>query len=149
MRKERKGERLSLTDLLAKPHQRIPRYRLLIQRLLEHTDPEHSDYLLLRRAERQIHELALQISSVEKEATEQEIRQGVLKRLELIVHGLAPGDLASQSRTLVRQDLVSSSTTTWIRKERCIFLFSDLLLITTVSRRGTRSTKEGKKSVIG
>ena len=33
----------------------------------------------------------------------QEIRQGVLKRLELIVHGLAPGDLASQSRTLVRQ----------------------------------------------
>ena len=42
-----------------------------MQRLLEHTDPEHSDYLLLRRAERQIHELALQISSVEKEATEQ------------------------------------------------------------------------------
>ena len=31
MRRERKGERLSLTDLLAKPHQRIPRYRLLIQ----------------------------------------------------------------------------------------------------------------------
>ena len=27
----------------------------------------------------------------------------MLKRLELIVHGLAPGDLASQSRTLVRQ----------------------------------------------
>ena len=26
-----KGERLGLTDLLAKPHQRIPRYRLLIQ----------------------------------------------------------------------------------------------------------------------
>ena len=31
MRRERKGERLSLTDLLAKPHQRIPRYRLLLQ----------------------------------------------------------------------------------------------------------------------
>ena len=26
-----KGERLGLTDLLAKPHQRIPRYKLLIQ----------------------------------------------------------------------------------------------------------------------
>ena len=31
MRRERKGERLSLPDLLAKPHQRIPRYRLLLQ----------------------------------------------------------------------------------------------------------------------
>ena len=27
----KRWDRLSLTDLLAKPHQRIPRYRLLIQ----------------------------------------------------------------------------------------------------------------------
>ncbi len=31
MTRERKGERLSLTELLAKPHQRIPRYKMLIQ----------------------------------------------------------------------------------------------------------------------
>lgn len=71
MRREMKGDRLSLTDLLAKPHQRIPRYRLLIQRLLEHTDSDHVDYPLLRRAEREIHELALKISAIQTETSEQ------------------------------------------------------------------------------
>ena len=33
----------------------------------------------------------------------QEVRQGVLRQLELLVHGLGPGDLASTNRTLVRQ----------------------------------------------
>lgn len=79
MRRERRGERLSLADLLAKPHQRIPRYRLLIQRLLEHTETEHPDFSLLRRAEREIHELALKISTIQKETNEQEHRQKVMK----------------------------------------------------------------------
>lgn len=35
-----KGERLGLTDLLAKPHQRIPRYRLLIQVSLNGLSPK-------------------------------------------------------------------------------------------------------------
>ena len=42
-----------------------------MQRLLKHTDAGHEDYGLLQQAERQIHELALKISTVEKEATEQ------------------------------------------------------------------------------
>ena len=46
MRRERKGERLSLTDLLAKPHQRIPRYRLLIQvNSIEQTSPTDTTIL--------------------------------------------------------------------------------------------------------
>jgi hypothetical protein len=35
------------------------------------------------------------------------------------------------------------------RKERCIFLFTDLVMITSVSRKGTRATRgEAKKSVV-
>jgi hypothetical protein len=34
------------------------------------------------------------------------------------------------------------------RKERCIFLFSDLVMITTLTRRGTRTARESKKSVV-
>ena len=45
----------------------------IFQRLIEHTDTDHPDYALLRRAEREIHELALKISSVEKETNEQEV----------------------------------------------------------------------------
>ncbi len=37
MRRERKGERLCLTDLLSKPHTRFPRYRMLIKVELERT----------------------------------------------------------------------------------------------------------------
>ena len=77
MRRERRGERLSLADLLAKPHQRIPRYRLLIQRLLEHTPTDHTDFPLLKRAEQEIHELALKISAIQKETNDQESRMKV------------------------------------------------------------------------
>jgi hypothetical protein len=34
------------------------------------------------------------------------------------------------------------------RKERCIFLFSDLVMITTLSRRGTRTNRDSKKSIV-
>lgn len=141
MRRERKGERLSLTDLLAKPHQRIPRYRLLLQRLLEHTDSEHADFPLLRRAEKEIHELALNISTVEKESNEHEVKQQQLRQLEVLIHGLAHNDLVAPARTLLRHDLVTTSSSPWIRKDRCLFLFNDILLITSVSRRGARDIK--------
>ena len=32
-----------------------------------------------------------------------EIRQGILRQLEVLVHGLGPGDLANPHRTLIRQ----------------------------------------------
>ena len=41
-------------------------------------------------------------------------------------------------RTILRQDLVTTSSSPWIRKDRCLFLFNDILLITTVSRRGAK-----------
>ena len=44
-----------------------------IQRLLEHTEQSHEDFLLLRKAEREIHELATKISTIEKESNEQEV----------------------------------------------------------------------------
>ena len=46
-----------------------------IQRLLEHTEQSHEDFLLLRKAEREIHELATKISTIEKESNEQEVSQ--------------------------------------------------------------------------
>ena len=55
--------RLGLSDLLAKPFQRIPRYRLLLERLIRHTEPQHPDLPLLRRAEHEIHQLALRINN--------------------------------------------------------------------------------------
>ncbi|XP_059079950.1 uncharacterized protein LOC131878066 [Tigriopus californicus] len=147
MRRERRGERLSLADLLAKPHQRIPRYRLLIQRLLEHTETEHADFSLLRRAEREIHELALKISTIQKETNEQEHRQKVLRQLELSIQGLNANDLGSPTRSLIQYDLVTMTNGPWSTKDRCLFLFNDLLIITSISKRAARDVRRGAPSL--
>ena len=41
------------------------------QRLMKHTEAEHGDFSLLRRAEREIHEFALKIDAIQKETNEQ------------------------------------------------------------------------------
>ncbi len=61
---------------------------------------------MLRRAERETHELALKFDSIQKETTEHENRLKVLRQLELAIHGLSPNDLCSHTRSLVQYDLV-------------------------------------------
>lgn len=38
---------------------------------MKHTEAEHGDFSLLRRAEREIHEFALKIDAIQKETNEQ------------------------------------------------------------------------------
>ena len=44
----------------------MPRYRLLLERLIKHTDMDHADFPLLRKAEKEIHELMLEINNDEQ-----------------------------------------------------------------------------------
>ena len=113
---------------------------------MEHTETDHADFPLLRRAEKEIHALALKINNVEKESNEQEVRQQQLRQLEVLIHGLAHNDLVAPARTLLRHDLVTTSTSPWIRKDRCLFLFNDMILITSVGRRGARDIKRSISS---
>ena len=89
-------------------------------------------------------------------------RQQLLRQLEVLIHGLAHNDLAMAGRSLLRHDLVTTSSSPWIRwgagfcfcycfylcfrKDRCLFLFNDILLITTVSRRGAKDFKRSISS---
>ncbi|KAF6212697.1 hypothetical protein GE061_013223 [Apolygus lucorum] len=131
--KEHKGK-LSLDSLLIMPVQRIPRYELLIQTLLKHTEPCHSDATLLLEAQQGIHELATTINLGQhatlntRSSTCHELAQ-----LESIIEGLA-GGLTSPDRTFLCHDQVSI-TTTMGRKDRALFLFSDLLIIASMKRR--------------
>ncbi|XP_037071245.1 rho guanine nucleotide exchange factor 17-like, partial [Pollicipes pollicipes] len=55
---ERSNKRkLSLTQLLIMPVQRIPRYELLLKQLVAHTPTEHPDLRPLREACSEIHQL--------------------------------------------------------------------------------------------
>ncbi|XP_029040415.2 rho guanine nucleotide exchange factor osg-1 isoform X5 [Osmia bicornis bicornis] len=132
MEREHKGK-LGLDQLLIKPVQKIPRYELLIQRLLKHTDTTHPDFELLQAAQKEVHELVVKINCTERESLEWEQQQTTLKEVQALVEGLA--GIVTNDRTFVRHDLVTIASNQGTRKERALFLFSDLLVITSIKRR--------------
>ncbi|XP_014213202.1 rho guanine nucleotide exchange factor 17 [Copidosoma floridanum] len=150
MEREHKGK-LGLDQLLIKPVQKIPRYELLIQRLLKHTDHSHPDYQLLTAALKEVHELVVKINCTERESLEWEQQQTTLKEVQALVDGL--GGIVTNDRTFIRHDLVSIASNQGTRKDRALFLFSDLLVITSIKRRsGTirkPSTNTCPNSLVG
>lgn len=88
MEREHKGK-LGLDQLLIKPVQKIPRYELLIQRLLKHTDTTHPDFELLQAAQKEVHELVVKINCTERESLEWEQQQSTLREVQALVEGLA------------------------------------------------------------
>ncbi|XP_012256069.2 uncharacterized protein LOC105686072 isoform X1 [Athalia rosae] len=150
MEREHKGK-LGLDQLLIKPVQKIPRYELLIQRLLKHTDQHHPDYELLTAAQKEVHELVVKINCTERESLEWEQQQTTLREVQALVEGLA--GIVTNDRAFVRHDLVTIASNQGTRKERALFLFSDLLVITSIKRRsGTirkPSTSSCPNSLVG
>ena len=78
-------------------------------------------------AQKEIHELALKIDRAEKEMVHQE----QLRDLEALIENHA-GLIQQPNRDFIRYDLVTiaASTLTVTRKERVLFLFCDLLIMT-------------------
>ncbi|RLU24428.1 hypothetical protein DMN91_002517 [Ooceraea biroi] len=143
MEREHKGK-LGLDQLLIKPVQKIPRYELLIQRLLKHTDPTHPDHELLQAAQKEVHELVVKINCTERESLEWEQQQTTLREVQALVEGLA--GIVTNDRAFVRHDLVTIASNQGTRKERALFLFSDLLVITSIKRRSGTIRKPSTSS---
>lgn len=97
---------------------------ILLQTLLKHTDPSHPDHQLLQEAQKEVHDLAMKINCTERET---------LKELEALIEGLI--NLVAAERTFIRHDLVTMVSGQGTCKERALFLFSDLLVITSIKRR--------------
>ncbi|GFV58544.1 rho guanine nucleotide exchange factor 17 [Trichonephila clavipes] len=131
--REHKGK-LTLDALLIMPVQRIPRYELLIKELLKHTPMDHPDHKLLLQAQKEVHDLAVKINKVEREALQQEQRLQKLREVEQHIEGIA--DLTQGNRNFIRYDFVLIPGGLGMKKERCLFLFSDMLLITSIKRKG-------------
>ncbi|ESP04423.1 hypothetical protein LOTGIDRAFT_170816 [Lottia gigantea] len=120
------GIKLSMKDLIVRPIQRIPRYELLLQRLISSTPIDHPDYPLLEKAEKKIHELAVKIGSVND--SQQEDMQETLKKLELLLIT----DLAVPDRAYLRHDMVQIINK---KDQCCIWLFSDLITVSSIKRK--------------
>jgi hypothetical protein len=131
-----------LDSLLIKPIQKFPKYELLLQRLIKHTDVTHPDHSLLLAAQKEVHDHLLKINCTERETLELE----QLRDIEGLIEGLI--ELVSSDRQYLRHDLVSMAAGGGTRKERALFLFSDLLLVTSIKRRsGTIRRPTGQGSV--
>ena len=94
------------------------------QRLLKHTPPTHDDHVLLLEVHRFIQKLLIKINYKERET---------LCELESLIEGL--GNLVTSERAFIRHDLITMAWSSGARKERALFLFSDLLVITSIKRR--------------
>ncbi|XP_076261494.1 rho guanine nucleotide exchange factor 17-like isoform X3 [Rhynchophorus ferrugineus] len=135
------ARKLTLDSLLIKPIQKFPKYELLLQRLIKHTSEDHPDYELLIKAEKEVHEQLLKINCTEKEALD--IEQ--LREIESVIEGAL--ELVSPERQYIRHDMIVMSHAGGPKKERALFLFTDLLLITGIKRRsGTINKKGGQNS---
>ncbi|GMR43874.1 hypothetical protein PMAYCL1PPCAC_14069, partial [Pristionchus mayeri] len=121
--------KLDLDSMLISPIQRVPRYELIIKQLLKHTPVYHADHERLLRAQKHVHHLATSINH-HRQANEQAEQR--LMEIEAIVDGL--DDLVSVGRSFVRYDFVTVQSTDG-PKQRCIFTFTDLLVLTSVKRR--------------
>ncbi|XP_051882636.1 rho guanine nucleotide exchange factor 17-like isoform X2 [Pristis pectinata] len=126
-------EKQALSDLMIKPVQRIPRYELLIKDLLKHTPDDHPDHPCLLAAQRYIKLLAERINKGKKNAEEAEKEARILQEIESHIEGMV--DLLVPHRKFLRQEMVIEVKTVSSKKERSLFLFTDLLICTTLKRK--------------
>lgn len=132
MAREHKGK-LSLDTLLIKPVQKFPNYELILSRLIKHTDNDHPDQKPLQEALTLVHDILMHLNCKEREALENGQREATLRELEGVIEGIS--DLVSPDRVFLLFDLVSMPSGQGARKERGFFLFTDLLVITSIKRR--------------
>ncbi|XP_067841964.1 rho guanine nucleotide exchange factor 17-like [Heptranchias perlo] len=132
-------EKQALSDLMIKPVQRIPRYELLIKDLLKHTPDDHPDHPCLLAAQRYIKLLAERINKGKKNAEEAEKEARILQEIESHIEGMVDvrihEELLVPHRKFLRQEMVIEVKTVSSKKERSLFLFTDLLICTTLKRK--------------
>ncbi|XP_055971981.1 rho guanine nucleotide exchange factor 17 [Sorex fumeus] len=126
-------EKQALSDLMIKPVQRIPRYELLVKDLLKHTPEDHPDHPLLLDAQRNIKQVAERINKGVRHAEEAERHARVLQEIEAHIEGME--ELQAPLRRFLRQEMVIEVKAVGGKKDRSLFLFTDLLVCTTLKRK--------------
>ena len=112
---------------LPSPMQRVPRYRMLLEDLLKHTDAGHPDEAPMRKALSEVQEVALLLNESKRETD-------ALEQLRRLVERFAPAEREAMAAELVRYDRTLRFEGPLLkarrahRQRRHCFLFSDLML---------------------
>ncbi|XP_077984576.1 rho guanine nucleotide exchange factor 17-like [Glandiceps talaboti] len=136
--RESKGK-FTFDDLIIQPVQRIPRYSLIIKELLKHTSSNHPDHSSLKDARKEIEKLGQTIN----EADRAEKNLQTLRSIDSMVEGNV--ELIVPGREFLKQYPVSEMVQKGgreglLKKDRALFLFSDLLMCTSVKRKSGRAS---------
>jgi len=124
---------LDVRSFLIQPIQRVPRYRLLLEELIAHTEPGHPDEADLREALTRIREVAAFIN-------EETRVSATLCKLREVARRFAQPEvleksLVRQGRAFVREGELTKVRLAH-RQRRKVFLFSDLLVYGVPTGRG-------------
>ncbi|VEL33390.1 unnamed protein product [Protopolystoma xenopodis] len=82
--------KLPLKALIVQPAQRIPRYELLIKRLIEHTPKSLADHALLIEAEIALHRMAVRANAINNEARIVRQEEASVEGVKLLERLLSP-----------------------------------------------------------
>lgn len=80
-----------------------------------------------------VHTILMHLNCKEREALENGQREATLRELEVVIEGIT--DLVTADRTFLLFDVVSMFSGQTTRKERGLFLFSDILVIASIKKR--------------
>jgi hypothetical protein len=117
-------KRLLLTDYLIMPVQRVCKYPLLLDKIIENTPKSHSDYAALQQGFEAINSLLQVVNASAKEA---EVLTEIL-RVESKISDIPENlKLAVPGRTLVREAKWTKISKSNVQ-ERQFFMFSDMLV---------------------
>eukprot|EP01087_Luapelamoeba_hula_P022102 TRINITY_DN7853_c0_g1_i1.p1 TRINITY_DN7853_c0_g1~~TRINITY_DN7853_c0_g1_i1.p1 ORF type:complete len:1027 (-),score=176.48 TRINITY_DN7853_c0_g1_i1:35-3115(-) len=118
---------LNLESLLINPIQRIPRYNLLLEDLLRHTDESHVDYQNLTKALAVTKEVAAHIN--------QSVRttENLRKLAEASSKGTGFKNLIKADRKLVRDGFLQTTDNKGHKEKLHFFLFNDILVFASKS----------------
>uniref|UniRef100_A0ACB8FG43 Rho guanine nucleotide exchange factor (GEF) 17 n=1 Tax=Sphaerodactylus townsendi TaxID=933632 RepID=A0ACB8FG43_9SAUR len=101
--------------------------------LLKHTPEEHPDHPFLIEAQRSIKQVAESINKGMRSAEEVERNARIVQEIESHIEGME--DLQAPLRRFLRQEMVVEMKAIGGKKDRSLFLFTDLLVCTTLKRK--------------
>jgi len=116
---------LDVRSFLIQPVQRVPRYRMLLDELLAHTEESHADEAPLREALDRVCEVAMHINEEKRVLDNYE-------QMRMLMHKFSGSaslekELVSYERRLVKQGTLSKIRLSK-RQQRHVFLCNDVLL---------------------
>lgn len=105
----------------------------MFQRLIKHTEAEHPDFTGCSDALKLVHDILVHLNCKEREASANGLREATLRELENEIAGIS--DLVTTDRTFLSFELITMPLGQAGRKERGLFLFSDILVLAGIKKR--------------